>query len=245
MTVDGAPWTSAWAYRSPSFRCFFTSWSLVRASRPPRIRNSSDEIVHRYASNHIAFVDLIRGRFATLMAFACAASMSAVVVAIASSTRWALANASLRRSLRDAPFQFRRNVFRRRGFRLRDGQVVGKRPVEGGEPPPLEVAVLDELDGRGIDGVSLPEDDCRTAFLIDRYCDVVQRGVECVHLGIADIFHLRLFVDARSETQFLRVGPAEIQDAGEDAHDLAFRAAKRARERVAVESERIDSRTGK
>src|SRR5207249_1076548 len=38
---------------------------------------------------------------------------------------------------------------------------------------------------------------------------------------------------------------SEIQDAGEDAHDLAFRAAKRARERVAVESERIDSRTRK
>src|SRR3989454_11496366 len=98
MTVDGAPWMSAWAYRSPSFRCFFTSWSFVRASRPPRMRDPSDETVQRYASNHIAFVDLIRGRFATLIAFALAVSISAVVVAIASSTRWALANASLRRS---------------------------------------------------------------------------------------------------------------------------------------------------
>src|SRR3989442_15618868 len=98
MTVDGAPWTSAWAYRSPSFRCFFTGWSLVRASRPPRMRNPSEEIVHRYASNHIPFVDLMRGRFATLMAFACAASISAVVAAIASSTRCALANPSLRRT---------------------------------------------------------------------------------------------------------------------------------------------------
>src|SRR5256884_9261419 len=111
--------------------------------------------------------------------------------------------------------------------------------------PQLQVAVLDELDQRGIDSVALTEDDGRTAFLIDRYCDVVQRGVQCVHLGIADLFHFRLFVDARSETQFLRVGPAEIQDAGEDAHDLAFRGAKRTRERVAVEAERIDSRTGK
>src|SRR3989442_5864773 len=53
-TVDGAPWTSAWAYRSPSFRCFFTRWSLVRAARPPRIRNPSDELLHSYAASHLA-----------------------------------------------------------------------------------------------------------------------------------------------------------------------------------------------
>src|SRR5438128_4919652 len=84
MTVDGAPWTSAWAYRSPSFRCFFTSWSFVRASRPPRMRNPSEESVQRYASNHIDFVDLIRGCFATLIAFAWATSISARVAAVLS-----------------------------------------------------------------------------------------------------------------------------------------------------------------
>src|SRR5947209_14170222 len=99
-TVEGAPWTSAWAYRSPSFRCFFTSWSFVRASRPPRIRWPSDEIVQRYASNHIDFVALTRGRFAILIAFAWADSISARVAAIASSTRCAFMSASLRRSYR-------------------------------------------------------------------------------------------------------------------------------------------------
>src|SRR5207249_11734776 len=98
ITVDGAPWTSGWAYRSPSFRCFFTSWSFVRASRPPRIRNPSEEIVYRSASYHIDFVDLIPGRFAALTAFACAASISALVAPVASSTRCAWASAPLRRS---------------------------------------------------------------------------------------------------------------------------------------------------
>src|SRR3989475_9307394 len=96
-TVEGAPWTSAWAYRSLSFRCFFTSWSFVRASRPPRIRWPADEIVQRYASNHIDFVALTRGRFATLIAFAWADSISVRVAAIASSTRCAFMSASLRR----------------------------------------------------------------------------------------------------------------------------------------------------
>src|SRR6267143_4442374 len=90
MTVDGAPWTSAWAYRSPSLRCFFTSWSFVRASRPPSIRKPSDESVHLYASNHIAFVDRMRGRLAAFTVFACTACISARVWAMASSTRWAL-----------------------------------------------------------------------------------------------------------------------------------------------------------
>src|SRR5438445_11151507 len=69
ITVDGAPWTSAWAYRSPSLRCSFASWSFVRASRPPRIRTSADGIVHRQSPNHNGFAPWILRLFVTLTPF--------------------------------------------------------------------------------------------------------------------------------------------------------------------------------
>src|SRR3970282_2447449 len=58
---DGAPWTSACTYRSPSFRCFFTIASFVFASRPPSTRNPSEERNQRYASNQNALVAFTRG----------------------------------------------------------------------------------------------------------------------------------------------------------------------------------------
>src|SRR3972149_7844981 len=61
-TQLGAPWRSACAYRSPSFRCFFTTASFVFASRPPITRNPSEETNNRYASNQTAFVALTFGR---------------------------------------------------------------------------------------------------------------------------------------------------------------------------------------
>ena len=95
---------SACAYRSPSLRCFLTSWSFVRASRPPRIRCPSEERAQRYASNHRDFVALMRGFFRALTAFALAASTSTFVFAIASSTRCAFSKASLRRSYEACAF---------------------------------------------------------------------------------------------------------------------------------------------
>src|SRR3990172_4484601 len=77
MTQEGAPWMSACAYRSPSFRCFLTTASFVFASRPPITRNPSEEIIHRYASNQNAFVGFGRSR-AFFTAFSTAFSAFAI-----------------------------------------------------------------------------------------------------------------------------------------------------------------------
>src|SRR5205814_6276415 len=104
ITVEGAPWMSACAYRSPSLRCFLTSWSFVRASRPPRIRCPSEERAQRYASNQKDFVALMRGFFRAFTALALPASTSTFVFAIASSAPCPSTTASLRRSCE--PFGF-------------------------------------------------------------------------------------------------------------------------------------------
>src|SRR3989304_8212635 len=67
-THDGAPCTSAWTYRSPSLRCFFTIASFVFASRPPITRNPSEDRNQRYASNQNAFRAFTRGLAATFAA---------------------------------------------------------------------------------------------------------------------------------------------------------------------------------
>src|SRR5256712_11562342 len=117
--------------------------------------------------------------------------------------------------------------------------------VERRELPPLEVAVLEELDRGGVEGSTVLEDHPRAAFLVDGHRDVVESGVEPSDWPLREVFPLGRLLHMCSETDFFRVRAAEVQDAGEDPDDLPFRSTERIRETASVEFEGVQPCLGK
>src|SRR3989441_4281400 len=144
--------------------------------------------------------------------------------------------------LHDPSLEFRRGVPHTRRFRLRHGQVVREGLIEGRKVSPLQPVILRELDGRRVDRPTVLEDDDGASLLVDGHCEIVESGVESVHLGVAEFFHFRLFLDVGPQADFLGVRTAQVQNARQDPDYLTLGRAESICESASVELERVQSR---